>query len=183
MLSGCNEKGQNNGATEVVHDTVYVRETATEPEAAITASEEESADGPTGSIPAEAATAADPFDSVNKWVVTVTSVTTLYEPISAAEAKRLERELADNDERWVEYDEVDQCYYLRGHSMVETGKKTITNAKHVSRLNALMGNPDFKEYRDEVTIRNNTAYARWYGGNRGGGIDEEFPSDLAKLFF
>lgn len=184
VLSGCNEKGQNNGSTEVVHDTVYVTEANKESQD----SKAEKLEGPTGVIPAEELPSGEwgaegAFANVRKWVVTVTAVTTIYEPVSPAEARRIEREYTEDDDYWVDYDEEEQCYYLHGHAMVETDKKTITNPKHVNRLNALMANPDYKEYRDEVTIRNNTAYARWYGGNRGGGIDEDFPSDLVKLFF
>lgn len=123
---------------------------------------------------------ASPFANVTKWVVTITGVSTIYKRITAAEAKRVNAK-KDGD-LWAEYDRNEKCYILHGYEDVEVSKKTITNPKYVQRLNALMSNPDFSDYRNEVTIRGNVAYARWYGGNRGGGVGEDFPEDIANLF-
>lgn len=122
--------------------------------------------------------AASPFDKVDKWVISITAETSIYNPISESEAARINA-LEETDEHWADYDEEEGQWYEHGSAMTEISKKTITDPTWVKRLNALMDDPNLSEYREEVTIRGNVAYAKWYGGNRGGGIEEEFPSDIA----
>lgn len=119
-----------------------------------------------------------PFNSVKMWKITLTAVTTIFDPVSAEEAKRIEAE--GDEDYWVDYNEDERQWYVHGHAEVEVGSVTITDAKWVNRLNQLMQKSKYDEYRQEVTIRGKVAYATWYEGNRGGGIEEDFPKDLAK---
>lgn len=117
-----------------------------------------------------------PYDKVEMWQITFFSVTTLYEPISAAEAKRIEA--SGDDEYWVDYDESQKQWYLRGNPLVEAGTATVTDPKWVRQLNLLMQNPEYEDYSEQVRIRGKIAYANWYDGNRGGGVAEDFPPDI-----
>ena len=123
-------------------------------------------------------TYSSPFDGVEMWKITLTAVTTIFNPVSAEEAKRIE---ANGDEDyWVDYDEEERQWYVHEHAEVEVGNVTITDAKWVNRLNQLMQKSKYDEYKQDVTIRGKVAYAKWYEGNRGGGIEDDFPKDLAK---
>ena len=118
-----------------------------------------------------------PFDNVEKWIITRIDVTTIYLPVDEEEAKRIEA--AGDDDLWVDYDEEEKQWYLHGHEMVEDGKATISDVKWVKRLNQFIQDPEYESYKEDVKIRGKVAYAKWYGGNRGGGIDEDFPKDVA----
>lgn len=118
-----------------------------------------------------------PFDNVEKWIITRIDVTTIYLPVDEEEAKRIEA--AGDDDLWVDYDEEEKQWYLHGHEMVEDGKATISDVKWVKRLNQFIQDPEYESYKEDVKIRGKVAYAKWYGGNRGGGIDEDFPKDIA----
>lgn len=117
-----------------------------------------------------------PYDKVEMWQITFFSVTTLFEPISAAEAKRIEA--SGDDEYWVDYDESQKQWYLHGNPLVEAGTATVTDPKWVRQLNLLMQNPEYEDYSEQVKIRGKIAYANWYDGNRGGGVAEDFPPDI-----
>lgn len=121
---------------------------------------------------------ASPYDKVEMWQITFFSVTTIYKPISAAEAKRIEA--SGDDEYWVDYDESQKQWYLHGNPLVEAGSATVTDPKWVRQLNLLMQNPEYTDYSEQVTIRGKIAYANWYDGNRGGGVAEDFPPDIEK---
>ena len=118
-----------------------------------------------------------PFDNVEKWIITRIDVTTIYLPVDEEEAKRIEA--AGDDDLWVDYDEEEKQWYLHGHEMVEDGKATISDVKWVKRLNQFIQDPEYESYKEDVKIRGKVAYAKWYGGNRGGGIDDDFPKDVA----
>lgn len=118
------------------------------------------------------------FDDVEIWKITLTAVTTIFEPVSAEEAKKIEA--ANEEDYWVDYDEDEKQWFVHGHEMVEVGNVTVTNARWVKRLNQLMQKSEYNMYREDVTIRGKVAYAKWYEGNRGGGIEEDFPKDVAK---
>ena len=118
-----------------------------------------------------------PFDNIEKWIITRIDVTTIYLPVDEEEAKRIEA--AGDDDLWVDYDEEEKQWYLHGHEMVEDGKATISDVKWVKRLNQFIQDPEYESYKEDVKIRGKVAYAKWYGGNRGGGIDEDFPKDVA----
>ena len=127
-------------------------------------------------VEVEEETYKSPFDKVEMWQITFTSVTTIYKPVSAQEAKRIEA--AGDDDYWVDYDENQQQWYLHGHEDVDVGSVTVTDDKWVRKLNRLMQNPEYDDYSEDVTIRGKIAYAKWYDGNRGGGIADDFPTDV-----
>jgi len=120
------------------------------------------------------------YNKVEKWVITVTAVTSIYDEVSEEEAKRIEAEAADGDsELWVDYVEEEGKWYVHGNPIIEEGVTTITDAKIVKRLNSMMYDTTYTDYKAGVIIEGRVAHAEWYGGNRGGGIYEDFPSDLA----
>lgn len=64
---------------------------------------------------------------------------------------------------------------------VEYKPTIITDKAIVKRLNEMMSDRDkYDDYISEVKISGNTARARWYDGNRGGGICDDFPQDIVE---
>lgn len=130
-----------------------------------------------------------PYDNVTKWVVDVTAVTTISFDITPEEATNIERgdygkyaklfhDYADD----IFVNDIDGEYFLIYHDEVVNGTKTITNPRIVKKLNTMMQSAQYSEYASSVRINSTTAHARWYGGNRGGGISDDFPSEVARVF-
>lgn len=161
LLTGCNS---NNSNTDSANANVapIIEETADSMTEEVVAEDEE----------------VSPWSKVTRWVITVTSVSTIEREISKAEADRLNATLTDDDDKWV--NEVDGTYMLHGHGEAVLGKVVITDSKYVSQLNRMMEESRYSEYRDLATIKGTTATAKWDSGNRGGGISEEFPNNLSR---
>lgn len=129
------------------------------------------------------------YDNVTKWVVDVTAVSTMTIDITPEEAYQIENghygkyaKLFKEFEDDIFVNDFDGEYYIQYHDMVVNGTKTITKPSVVKKLNEMMKSSLYQEYSQDVKIIGNTAHARWYGGNRGGGIEEEFPGDVAEYF-
>lgn len=116
------------------------------------------------------------WDAIQKWEISITAFTSMATPISEAEAKEIEKN--PDDEIWVEFDEEEGQWIKHGEAMVVVDTITITEPDKVKRLNDMMIDPAYSEYDRGVTFNGVTAKAKWYGGNRGGGIEEDFPEDV-----
>ncbi len=118
------------------------------------------------------------WEVITKWEVSITAITSLMGVISEEEAKNAEE---GDDDRWVEYDEQEDQYVVHGQEEIVENTVTITNPKHVKMLNQMMEDPKYSDYVSDVKIAGTTAYAKWYGGNRGGGIEEDFPKEVKRF--
>lgn len=134
------------------------------------------------------ATPSNPFANVTKWKVELTATTTMMVDITPEEAEQIEKGNYGKYER--EFTELDAFVsdigegpYIAYHADVVEQTKTVTDPRFVKKLNEMMLDEKYSEYSMEVRVKGNTAYAHWYGGNRGGGVDEDFPSDVAKHLY
>lgn len=118
------------------------------------------------------------FADVTVWDIELVSFTTFAVPCSEEEAHKIEAASTGDDEIWVNYDETTGEWTKHGSEYVPTRHTTVTRADMVKKLNDLMDDPRYNEYRSEVKVKGNKASARWYDGNRGGGISEDFPDDV-----
>lgn len=123
------------------------------------------------------------FESVAKWVVELEAMSSFSGVCSEEEARKIEAGGSEDDSQWVEYDEEEDQWIVHGLGYVPQGTFEITNAKHVKTLNAMMMDEKYSDYRMDVSIKGNTAFAKWYNGNRGGGIEEDFPEDVVNFIY
>lgn len=119
------------------------------------------------------------WEVITKWEVSITAATSLMGVVSKEEAEQIEQN--GDGERWVEYDEEEDQYVVHGFDEIVQSSVTVTNPKHVKMLNQMMEDPKYSDYVSDVKISGTTAYAKWYGGNRGGGIEEDFPKEVQKF--
>lgn len=119
------------------------------------------------------------WDAVTKWEVTITAVCSLSGVVDEATAKEIQAD--ESDDRMVEYDEEEDQWVTNGTAEIPVNNVVVTNPKHVKMLNKMMGDPKYSEYCSSVKISGTTAYAEWYGGNRGGGIADDFPAEVNRF--
>lgn len=185
LCTSCGDGTKTNGAAQTdsiapVTDTTTPQTNTPAPVADTTAAE------PTQTAQASTPTNASPYDAVTKWVVDVTSVTTISFDITPEEAANIERgnygkyaklfkEFSDD----IFVNDIDGEYFIIYHDEVVNDTRTITDPRLVKKLNTMMQNARYSDYASSVHINGTTARARWYGGNRGGGIAEDFPKDVA----
>ena len=117
------------------------------------------------------------FDKVQTWRITLSGMTTIDRIVSPEEARIIEQ--SDDEDMFVMQIEDGGPWHAVCHDFTDYTVVIVANPKLVKKLNRLMENPKYDSYRKEVKIKGNVAYARWYNGNRGGGIAEDFPKDLA----
>lgn len=117
------------------------------------------------------------YSNVTKWEIAITGVTFISETITKEETDRINN--TEYDDYWAEYNEETHEWEAHGHAEVVMGTVSISDPKIVSQLNDMMQKPDYESYAAEVKISGAIASAQWYGGNRGGGIDEDFPSNIS----
>lgn len=116
------------------------------------------------------------FDNVKIWRITLSGISTIDRIVSPEEARIIEK--SDDDDMFVMQIEDDGPWHAVCHEYLEYTTVIVANPKLVKELNQLMDNPKYDSYRKDVKIKGNVAYARWYNGNRSGGIAEDFPQDL-----
>lgn len=139
-------------------------------------------------VAAKSETPSSPFSKVTKWEIKLVSLTTHLVEITKEEADCIE---AGKDSKYDKYfedeeafvNEVDGKYFITYHANVEIGKKTVTKPDIVAKLNKMMADKKYSDYRNNTTVKGNTAIAEWYDGNRGGGIEEDFPADIKNAIF
>lgn len=119
------------------------------------------------------------FAKVTVWDIQLVSFTTLYGYCSEEEAREIEAR--GDDECWVGYDETTGMWTKHCFESIPTHHTIITNASMVKKLNDMMKDPKYSDYRNNVKVKGNKATARWYDGNRGGGIPDDFPADVYKF--
>lgn len=120
-----------------------------------------------------------PFAAVTVWEIDLESTTTRVTNCSEAEAREIEAN--GDDDTWVMYDETEGSWVKHWTGDVVVGHVTITKPNQVERLNQMMEDSQYEEFREDVKIRGNKAIAKWYTGNRGGGMEEAFPKDVLKF--
>lgn len=117
------------------------------------------------------------FNKVKIWKITLSGMSTIDRIVSPEEARIIEE--SDDDDMFVMQIEDDGPWHAVCHDYLEYTTVIVASPKWVKKLNSLMENPKYDSYRKDVKIQGNVAYAKWYEGNRGGGIAEDFPKDLA----
>ena len=124
-------------------------------------------------------TADSEFGNIKEWEVVLTAISTVSDfTATEEEVKKLQENADENADISVEFDEESGEYYVFMQTMSEEGHAIIDDPEYVKQLNDLMEQEDYSEYRKDVTIKGNKAFAKWYGGNRGGGVPDDFPEEL-----